>query len=85
MPSAKDKFEPIGSASITGQGQVTLPKPAREASGLGENCRVLVFVERDRGQILLTHEPLAADLIELAAKAARQKRASEEQTQPPAV
>jgi bifunctional DNA-binding transcriptional regulator/antitoxin component of YhaV-PrlF toxin-antitoxin module len=76
MASANYEFEPVGSASITAQGQITLPKSAREASGLGESCRVFVFVERDKGQILLTHEPLAGDLIELAAKAARRKRSS---------
>jgi hypothetical protein len=36
---------------------------------------VLVFVERERGhQILLTHEPLADEMIELAAKAAAETR-----------
>jgi AbrB family looped-hinge helix DNA binding protein len=64
----------MGSASISGQGQVTIPKPAREASGLTEGVRVMVFVERQKGEVLLTHEPDADDLIELAARTARRKR-----------
>lgn len=66
----------MGSAAISHQGQVTLPKPARDASGLTEGSRVLVFVERQNGEILLTHEPPADELIELAAKTAKRKRAA---------
>jgi bifunctional DNA-binding transcriptional regulator/antitoxin component of YhaV-PrlF toxin-antitoxin module len=54
---------------------VTIPKPAREAAGLTEGVLTLVFVERSRGEVLLTHAPTAADdVIELAAKAAKEKR-----------
>jgi AbrB family looped-hinge helix DNA binding protein len=78
---ASSKFEPVGSVPISVQGQVTIPKSAREACGLGEGERVYVWFARDPGQILLTHEPPAEDLVEAAArlidaaaKAARSKR-----------
>jgi AbrB family looped-hinge helix DNA binding protein len=73
--SAKRDFEAAGVATISGQGQVTLPKSAREATGLMEG-RVLVFIERERGEILITHEPLADEMIELAAAAAKKRGAS---------
>jgi hypothetical protein len=34
----------------------------------------MVFVDRAKGAVLLTHEPPADELIELAAKTARRKR-----------
>jgi AbrB family looped-hinge helix DNA binding protein len=64
----------MGSALVSSQGQVTIPKPARDASGLTEGARVLVFVERQKGEVLLTHEPEADDLIQLAARTAKRKR-----------
>jgi AbrB family looped-hinge helix DNA binding protein len=78
LATAKPEFEHVGTAPISGQGQVTIPKPARDACGLGEGDRVLVFVERKMGQILLTHEPLADEMIALAAKAAQKKRSTRE-------
>lgn len=71
------QFELISSAAINSQGTLTIPKPAREQSGLGESCRVLVFVEQEKGQILLTHEPLAEDLLDAATKAAQRKRSNQ--------
>jgi bifunctional DNA-binding transcriptional regulator/antitoxin component of YhaV-PrlF toxin-antitoxin module len=69
-------FDLIASANIKPDGSLTIPKPARSESGIGEGCRVLVFVERKRGQILLTHAPLAEDLLDAATKAAQAKRSS---------
>jgi AbrB family looped-hinge helix DNA binding protein len=74
MASPTHTFEPMGSASLSGQGQVTIPKPARDASGLVEGSRVMVFVDQAKGEILLTHEPPADELIALAARTARRKR-----------
>jgi len=71
----KFEFELVDTAAITSQGTLTIPKPARMASGLGESCRVLVFVERGQGFVLLSHEPLAEELLKAAAKAAQRKRA----------
>jgi AbrB family looped-hinge helix DNA binding protein len=79
VASPQHKFEPMGSALISSQGQVTIPKPAREASGLTEG-RVMVFVERKKGEVLLTHEPPADELIELAAETAKRKRAASPKT-----
>jgi AbrB family looped-hinge helix DNA binding protein len=74
LASPKHEFELMGSTSVSGQGQLTIPKPAREASGLTEGTRVLVFVEHTNGEILLTHEPPADDVIALAALTAKRKR-----------
>ena len=62
----KFSFEPFGDASVSSQGQVTIPSAAREASGLVSGTAVLVFVDRERGHVLLTHRPERADLLEIA-------------------
>jgi AbrB family looped-hinge helix DNA binding protein len=79
----KYNFEPFGDASVSSQGQVTVPGPAREASGLLPGTPVLVFVDRDSGYVLLTHRPdaddllkIAPQLIEAAERAAKKRRAS---------
>lgn len=76
-------FEPFGEASVSSQGQVTIPAPARERSGLVAGTPVLVFVDRDGGYVLLTHRPdpedlrkIAPQLIDAASRAATKKQAS---------
>ena len=68
------EFEWIASANIDADGGLTIPKPARSESGIGQECSVFVFVDRERGQILLTHTPLSDDLLDAAARAAQAKR-----------
>ena len=83
MATPKYNFEPFGDASVSSQGQLTIPAPARDASGLVPGTPVLVFVDRERGHVLLTHRPEAEDLlriapqlIEAAERAAKKRRAS---------
>ena len=74
-------FEPFGYALVSSQGQVTIPAAAREASGLTPGSVVMVFLDRERGHVLLTHRPESADLRRIApqlieaAEKARRKRA----------
>lgn len=70
------EWEPVGSAPISSKGQITIPKPARDGSGLVEGVRAFVLVEHEMGLVLLTHEPPAEELIDLAAQTAKRKRAS---------
>jgi AbrB family looped-hinge helix DNA binding protein len=66
VATPKYTFEPFGDASISPQGQVTVPAAAREASGLAPGTAVLVFVDRAQGHVLLTHRPESEDLVEIA-------------------
>ena len=83
MATPEYSFEPLGDASVSSQGQVTIPAGAREASGLVPGTPVLVYVDRERGHVLLTHRPdsgdllkIAPQLIEAAERAAKKRRAS---------
>lgn len=76
MPDRNYNFEPVGDAVVSSNGQLHIPKAARDASGIVEGTGVLVFVESTQGFVLLTHQPLADDLIEAAARAAKTHRAN---------
>jgi AbrB family looped-hinge helix DNA binding protein len=73
LASKDDEWKCFGPAPISSQGQVTIPKPAREAVGFDSSEEVWVFANRD-GRVLLTHEPFVEDVLASAAKSAKQKR-----------
>jgi bifunctional DNA-binding transcriptional regulator/antitoxin component of YhaV-PrlF toxin-antitoxin module len=74
LASKDDEWKCFGPAPISSQGQVTIPKPAREAVGFDSSDEVWVFANRDEGRVLLTHEPVVADVLASAAKSAKRKR-----------
>ena len=61
---------------MSSQGQLTIPKPAREAAGLDDGL-VMVLVDRAHGFVLLTPPPKSDDALQdLASKAPKKRQAT---------
>ena len=68
---AKDTLECCGFTKVTDQGQMQVPKDARDALGFTPGTRLIVFARPATGELVVTVKPLDQDLHDLATRRAR--------------
>ena len=67
-------FECHGLAKVNSQGQVQIPKSARDVLGWADKTSLMVFANASERSVLLTIKPLDSQLLALARDAGAKSR-----------